>query len=82
MRLDRRVGRVATVAQRWQQMTAPRYDVSDLSPRECYELDTLLARSGAASAQEEWAKVPLTPEEEAHLTALMARVHVVQRASR
>jgi hypothetical protein len=48
---------------------------------ECYELDTLLARAGAASPQEEWAKVPLTPEEEARLVELRARVRVAAPGS-
>ncbi len=80
-RRDRRLEQVERIAERRQQSRAPRYDVSDLSPMECYELDTLLARAGAASPQEEWAKVPLTPEEEARLVELRARVRVAAPGS-
>lgn len=80
--LTRRLGRVAVVAQRQRQAASPRYDVSDLSSRECFELDTLLARAGGARPTEEWAKAPLTPEEEARLVVLAARVRVVEPDAR
>ncbi len=77
--LDRRLAQVATVCHRRQQVTTRRrYDVSDLTPREQYELDTLLARSGAASPHETRAKEPLTPEEQERLTALLAQVPVTE----
>ncbi len=75
--LDRRLGQVKAVSHRRAQTGAlRRYDVSDLTPQEQYELAMLLARSGAASPQEAWAQVPLTPDEEAHLAALAGRVRV------
>ncbi len=78
-RLDRRLQQVEVVAHRRQQATSPRYDVSALSPMEGYELDALLARAGAAHLKETWAREPLTPKEVARLTALAARVRVVER---
>ncbi len=79
--LDRRLGRVEVVAQRRHQAAAPYYDVSALSPEECYELDALLARAGAAHPTETWATVPITPDEEVRLSALAARVQIVDRAA-
>ena len=80
--LDRRLGQVEIVSHRRQQVTARRrYDVSGLTPREQYELDTLLARSGAASPKEAWAQEPLTPDEQGRLTALLTRVRVTEEGS-
>ncbi len=82
-RFDRRLGQVERVARRREKVTVRRrYDVSDLTPREQYELDTLLARSGAASPQEAWAQEPLTSDEEARLAALAGRVRVTEPGSR
>ncbi len=78
-RLDRRLGQVEVVARRRRQAAAPRHDVSVLTHQEQYELETLLARAGAAHPKETWAKVPLTPDEEVRLSALAARVRVVER---
>jgi hypothetical protein len=77
--LDRRLEQVEAVSHRRTQTAARiRYDVSDLTPREQYELDTLLARAGAAFPHEQWAQVPLTPEEQELLTALAGRVRVME----
>ncbi len=80
--LDRRLGQVERVARRRAKTVSCRYyDVSDLTPREQYELDTLLARAGAASPKEAWAQEPLTPEEQERLTALLTRVRVTEEGS-
>ncbi len=81
--LDRRLEQVERVARRRAQTVAlRRYDVSDLTPREQYELDTLLARAGAAFPHEEWTQVPLTADEQGRLEALVERVRIVEQGSR
>ncbi len=81
--LDRRLAQVEAVSHRRQQVTARRrYDVSGLTPREQYELDTLLARAGAAFPHEAWAQEPLTSEEQERLATLLGRVRVVKEESR
>ena len=74
-RLDRRLAQVDAVAQRRQRATARRrYDASDLTPREQYELSLLLDRVRSG--------VSLTPGEEARLSSLVARVRVMTEGSR
>jgi hypothetical protein len=81
--LDRRLAQVEAVAQRRQQATAYlRYDLSALTAREQYELDTLLARAGAAFPHETWAQAPLSPDEGERLATLLGRVRVVKEESR
>jgi hypothetical protein len=77
--LDRRLQQVEVVAQQRQQGASLYYDVSALSSMECYELDTLLARAGAAHPTETWANEPLTAAEEERSIALAARVRLVER---
>ena len=74
-RLDRRLVQVELTAQR-RQRAAPRrrYDASDLTPREQYELSLLLDRVRSG--------VSLTPGEEARLSSLVARVRVMTEGSR
>jgi hypothetical protein len=74
-RLDRRLGLVELTAQR-RQRAAPRrrYDASGLTPREQYELSLLLDRVRSA--------VSLTPDEEARLATLVARMRVTEEGSR
>jgi hypothetical protein len=77
--LDRRLRQVATVSHRRQQVTARRrYDVSDLTPREQYELAVLLDRVKPSIPQEDGSQVALTPDEQRRLEALVARMRVVE----
>ena len=81
--LDRRLAQVVIVSHRRQQVVARRrYDMSDMTPYEQYELDTLLARAGAAFPHETWGQEPLTPAEQGRLTALLVRVQVTEVGSR
>ncbi len=80
--LDRRLRRVETVSHRRQQAVAPRYDVSDLTSQEQYELALLLDRVRSLSPQEAWAQVPLTPDEQDRLEVLVTRMRVVEPRSR
>ncbi len=81
--LDRRLAQVATVSHRRQQVTARRrYDVSDLTPREQYELALLLDRVGPAFPHQAWSRIPLTPDEQGRMEALVARMRVVEPRSR
>jgi len=74
-RLDRRLAQVELTAQRQQRAaTRRRYDASDLTPREQYELSLLLDRVRSA--------VSLTPDEEARLSSLMGRMRVMTEGSR
>ena len=74
-RLDRRLVQVELTAQR-RQRAAPRrrYDASALPPWEQYELSLLLDRVRSA--------VSLTPDEEARLATLVARMRVTEEGSR
>ncbi len=81
--LDRRLGQVERVARRRERAVAHlQYEGSDLTPYEQYELDTLLARAGAAFPHETWGQEPLTPAEQGRLTALLVRVQVTEVGSR
>jgi hypothetical protein len=80
--LTRRLGRVAIISQRRQRATAPHYDSSDLTPWEQYELARLLDRVGSTFPHQARAQVPLTPDEQGRLEALVARMRVVEPGSR
>ncbi len=81
--LDRRQGQVEAVSHRRAQTAAlRRYDVSDLTPQEQYELDMLLDRVGPAFSRQAWAQVPLTPDEQERLEVLVARMRIVEQGSR
>jgi hypothetical protein len=81
--LDRRLAQVVIVSHRRQQVVARRrYDMSDMTPYEQYELDTLLARAGAAYPHETWAQEPLVPGEQEHLGTLLAQVRITVEGSR
>jgi hypothetical protein len=80
--LDRRLVQVETLSQRRQQAAAPRYDVSDLTPREQYELALLLDRVGPAFSHQEWSRIPLTRSEQGRMEALVARMRVVEQGAR
>jgi hypothetical protein len=80
--LDRRLVRVETVSHRRRQAVSfLRYDVSDLTPHEQYELALLLDRVGLFP-HEARAEVPLTPDEQERLEVLVARMRVVEPGSR
>jgi len=81
-RLDRRLAQVELTAQRRRQTaTRRRYDASDLTPREQYELSLLLDRVRSAVPDEAWAQESLTPDEQERLTTLVARVRIVKEES-
>ncbi len=76
--LDRRLAHVEVTAHRRQQVAARlRYDVSDLTPQEQHELALLLDRVEACP-HEASAQVPLTPDEQGRLKALVARMRVAE----
>ena len=80
--LTRRLVRVAIISQRRQRAAAPCYDVSDLTPREQYELALLLERVRSMSPHETWTQVPLTPDEQERLEVLVTRMRVVEQECR
>jgi len=81
--LDRRLEHVERVARRRAQTVARRrYDVSDLTPREQYELALLLDRVKPSIRQEDGSQASLSPDEQGRLEALMARMRVVEPGAR
>ncbi len=81
--LDRRLALVDAVVQRRQQTaTRRRYDVSDLTPWEQYELSLLLDRVRSAVLDVVGNQKLLTPDEQARLSSLVARMRVMPEGSR
>ncbi len=81
--LDRRLGQVEAVSRSRERAASCRQDdVSDLTPREQYELALLLDRVGPVFSHQEWSRIPLTCGEQGRMEALVARMRVVEQGAR